>query len=50
MKRRVLAHREIIEVFLERGISPRLKDARDKTVLEWARSDWIRQLLEGNGK
>jgi len=44
------AQREIIEVFLERGISPGLKDARDKTVLEWARSDWIRQLLEGNGK
>jgi len=40
------AQREIIQAFLERGVSPKLKDAKGKTVLDWARSDWIRQLLE----
>jgi ankyrin repeat protein len=39
------AQREIILAFLERGISPGLRDAKGKTVLEWARSDSIRQLL-----
>ncbi len=39
------AQREIIQEFLERGISPTLKDGKGKSVLDWARSDWIRQLL-----
>lgn len=39
------AQREIIEAFLKRGISPGLKDGKGKTVLTWARSDWIRVLL-----
>ncbi len=39
------AQREIIQAFLERGISPKVKDANGKSVLEWAKSDWIRQLL-----
>jgi len=39
------AQREIIQAFLERGISPRLKDGNGKSVLDWARSDWIRQML-----
>jgi hypothetical protein len=39
------AQREIILAFLERGISPGLRDAKGKTVLDWARSDSIRQLL-----
>jgi ankyrin repeat protein len=39
------AQREIIQAFLGRGISPRLKDARGKSILEWVKSDWIRELL-----
>jgi ankyrin repeat protein len=42
------AQREIIQSFLERGVSPSLKDAKGKSVLEWARTDWIRELLTGN--
>jgi len=42
------AQREIIQAFLERGVSPLLKDTRGKSVLEWARSDWIRQVLENS--
>jgi len=40
------AQREIIEIFLSRGLSPKLKDAKGKTVLDWARSDWIREMLD----
>ena len=43
------AQREIIETFLERGVRPTLKDANGKSVLEWARSDWIRRMLERDG-
>lgn len=39
---------EIIRAFLDRGISPALIDCKGKSVLEWARSDWIRQLLEAS--
>ena len=39
------AQREIIQTFLEHGVSPTLKDANDKSVLDWARSDWRRQML-----
>ena len=39
------AQREIIEIFLACGISTGLKDAKGKTVLQWAKSDWIRELL-----
>jgi len=39
------AQREIIQAFLEHGIQPTIKDAKGKTVLEWAKSDWIRQML-----
>ena len=42
------AQREIIQAFLARGISPALKDANGKTVLQWAGSDSIRQLLSRN--
>lgn len=44
------AQREIIQAFLERGVSPAVKDLNGKSVLEWARSDWIRQILEVNGE
>jgi hypothetical protein len=40
-----VAQREIIEIFLSWGLSPRLKDAKGKSVLDWARSDWIREML-----
>lgn len=43
------AQREIIEVLLDHGIPPTIEDGSGKSVLEWAKSDWIRQILEGNG-
>jgi hypothetical protein len=43
-----IAQRQILQVFLERGVSPTLKDAEGKSVLEWAKSDWIREILVGN--
>jgi len=43
------AQGEIIRTFLDRGISPAIKDRNGKSVLEWARSDWIREILAGNG-
>jgi hypothetical protein len=39
------AQRQIIEVFLARGVSTKAKDARGKSVLDWAKSDWIREML-----
>jgi hypothetical protein len=41
------AQREIIEEFLRLGVSPGIKDCKGKSVLDWAKSDWIRQLLGG---
>ncbi len=41
------AQREILQTFLDRGVSPDLTDAKGKSVREWARSDWIRALLAG---
>ena len=43
------AQREIIQAFLARAVSPALTDLKGKTVLEWAKSDWIRQILTSNG-
>jgi hypothetical protein len=40
------AQREIICAFLKRGVSTRLKDARGKTVSDWTRGEWIRDLLK----
>ena len=42
------AQREILQTFLERGVSPTLKDAKGKSVLEWAQNDGIRQVLSGH--
>ena len=42
------AQREILREFLERGVSPSLTDARGKSVLQWAKSDWIHKILAGN--
>jgi hypothetical protein len=39
------AQRTIIRTFLERGVSTELKDASGKSVLDWARSDWTREIL-----
>jgi ankyrin repeat protein len=39
------AQREIIEIFLQHGLKPTLKDARGRSVIDWARSDWIREML-----
>jgi hypothetical protein len=38
--------RAIIEAFLKWRVSPKLKDARGKSVLEWARSEWVQRLLD----
>lgn len=40
-----MAQREIIEAFLERGVSRKLEDAKGKTILEWAQSDWVQALV-----
>ena len=40
------AQREIIQAFLERGVSPALTDAKGKSVRDWARQGSIRQRLE----
>jgi hypothetical protein len=40
------AQREIIQVFLARGVSPKVKDANGKSVVDWARSDWVREIIE----
>lgn len=37
--------REIIEQFLKFGVSAKIKDSKGKTVLDWAKSDWIREML-----
>ncbi|MBI3867347.1 MAG: ankyrin repeat domain-containing protein [Verrucomicrobia bacterium] len=39
------AQRQIIHAFLEHGVSPTLRDAKGKSVLEWARSAWIQEIL-----
>lgn len=44
------AQREIIEAFLEHGVSPTIQDANGKSVLDWAKSDWICQMLSGSGE
>jgi hypothetical protein len=41
--------RQIIEHFLSCGVSVALKDGKGKSVLDCARSDWIRELLRGTG-
>jgi ankyrin repeat protein len=41
------AQRRIIESMLAHNVSPTMKDARGKSVLHWASSEWVRQLLSG---
>jgi hypothetical protein len=42
------AQREILQAFLERDVSPTLTDAKGKSILEWAKSGWIHQILSGH--
>ncbi len=42
------AQREIIRTFLQRGVSPALRDRNGKSVLEWVTSDAIREMIQGN--
>lgn len=42
------AQRRIIDSMLAHDVSPTMKDARGKSVLDWATSDSVRQLLSGN--
>ena len=44
-----LAQKEIIEEFMNLGISPMLKDGKGKTVIDCARSPWILEILTGSG-
>jgi hypothetical protein len=41
----IAAQRQIIEAFLARGVSTALKDGNGKTVVDCARSGWIRNML-----
>jgi hypothetical protein len=43
----VHAQREIIEEFLRLGLSLDLKCGHGRTVKQWARSDWTKELLQG---
>ena len=40
-----VAQREIIRIFLSAGVNLGLKDGKGKSVLDWARSSWIRAML-----
>ena len=42
------AQRDIIQDFLSFGLNPALKDGKGKSVLDWAKSSWIRDMLSGN--
>jgi hypothetical protein len=41
------AQREIIEAFLRFRVSPSMKDGKGKSVLDWAKSGWIREMFGG---
>jgi len=43
-----IAQRQIIREFLSFGLKPTLKDAQGKSVSDWAKSSWIRELLSEN--
>ena len=32
-------------LFLEHGVSPKLEDSGGKSVLDWAKSEWIHEIL-----
>ena len=39
------AQRQIIAAFLAAGVSTKLQDGKGKSVSEWAKSEWIQQML-----
>jgi hypothetical protein len=39
------AQRQIIEQFLSAGVGTGLKDGKGKSVFDWAKSAWIRDML-----
>jgi len=41
------AQREIIGEFLRFGVSPAIKDCNGKSVLDWVKSGWIREMFGG---
>ena len=41
------AQRDIIEEFLRIGVRPSIKDGNGKSVLDWVKSGWIREMFEG---
>lgn len=43
------AQEQIIQAFLDCRISPNLRDRNGKSVRQWARSLWIRRLLDNHG-
>lgn len=43
-----VAQRQIIKEFLALGVKPTLKDGKGKSVIECAKSEWIRELLLAN--
>jgi len=44
------AQREIIEEFLRFGVSPAIKDCNGKSVLDWVKSGWIREMFGGEAQ
>jgi hypothetical protein len=44
------AQRAIIQAFLSRGVRPEVEDTKGKSVADWARSDWVREMLENGGR
>jgi ankyrin repeat protein len=43
-----LAQYDIIQAFLAHGVSPQIKDANGKSVVDWARNQTIMEMLAGN--
>ncbi len=43
-----MAQTEILQAFLEWGVSPNITDTKGRSVLEWVKSDWIHQILTRN--
>jgi len=41
------AQHEIVEEFLRFGLSPTIKNGNGKSVLDWAKSGWIREMFAG---
>ena len=44
------AQREIIKEFLRMGMSTSLTDGKGKSVWDWAKRDWIRDMLRGEAR